>query len=60
MLFVCLVDNGSYYYNIGMFLYLVEVNRFFNLVFVEYNNFEVGKGKMVLDIYFVYINYKIV
>lgn len=43
-----------------MLCYLVEVNVIFDLILLEYNNFEVGEGKIVLDIYFVYVFYKIV
>lgn len=41
-------------------MYLDEVNVLFGIILVEYNNFEVGEGKIVLDIYFVYVFYKIV
>lgn len=54
------IDNGFYYYNIVLLCYLVEVNVIFDLILLEYNNFEVGEGKIVLDIYFVYVFYKIV
>ena len=60
LLFVCLVDNGPHYHNTGMLLYLVEVNRSFNLALAEYNNFEAGKGKTVLDTHFAHINHKTV
>ena len=41
-------------------MYLAEVNQSFNLTLVEYNNFEAGEGKTVLDTHFAHISHKIV
>ena len=57
---VCLLDNGLHYHNTGLLLYLAEVNQSFNLSLVEYNNFEAGEGKTVLDTHFAHISHKIV
>ena len=61
MLMFCFVlDNGPHYHNTGFLLYLAEVNSAFNLSLVEYNNFEAGEGKTVLDTHFAHISHKIV
>ena len=44
-----LSDNGPHYHNTGLLVYLAEVSSAFNLTLVEYNNFEAGEGKTVLD-----------
>ena len=43
-----------------MLLYLAEVNLCFNINLVEYNNFEAGEGKTVLDTHFAHVSHKIV
>ena len=43
-----------------MLLYLAEVNLCFNINLVEYNNFEAGEGKAVLDTHFAHVSHKIV
>ena len=53
-------DNGPHYHNTGFLVYLSEVNQAFNLTLVEYNNFEAGEGKTVLDTHFAHISHKIV
>ncbi|KAK3729012.1 hypothetical protein QZH41_011472 [Actinostola sp. cb2023] len=54
------MDNGPHYHNTGFILYLSEVNDAFNLNLVEYNNFEAGEGKTVLDTHFAHVSHKIV
>ena len=58
--FFFFLDNGPHYHNTGFILYLAEVNEFFNLTLVEYNNFEAGEGKSQLDTHFALISHKIV
>lgn len=41
-------------------LYLAEVNASFGITLVEYNNFEAGEGKTVLDTHFAHVSHKIV
>lgn len=41
-------------------MYLAEVNTAFALKLVEYNNFEAGKGKTVLDTHFAHVSHKLV
>ncbi|KAJ7377694.1 hypothetical protein OS493_027256 [Desmophyllum pertusum] len=53
-----LVDNGPHYHNTAFLLYLCEVNLTFNLTLVEYNNFEAGEGKSMLDTHFSMTNVK--
>lgn len=60
VILVCLLDNGPHYHNTGLLVYLAEVNQSFNLTLVEYNNFEAGEGKTVLDTHFAHISHKIV
>lgn len=43
-----------------MLLYLAEVNLLFNIKLLEYNNFEAGEGKTVLDTHFAHVSHKIV
>lgn len=43
-----------------MLLYLAEVNRVFDLKLQEYNNFEAGEGKTVLDTHFAHISHKLI
>lgn len=43
-----------------MFLYLAEVNAAFNIKLLEYNNFEAGEGKTVLDTHLAHVSHKIV
>ena len=43
-----------------MLLYLAEVNLSFNIKLLEYNNFEAGEGKTVLDTHFAHVSHKIV
>lgn len=52
-------DNGPHYHNTAVLLYLAEVNRCFNLILKEYNNFEAGEGKTVLDTHFAHISHKL-
>lgn len=59
-LYVVFEDNGPHYHNTGFSVYLSEVNQAFNLTLVEYNNFEAGEGKTVLDTHFAHISHKIV
>ena len=53
-------DNGPHYHNTAMLLYLAEVNTAFNVKLMEYNNFEAGEGKTVLDTHFAHVSHKIV
>lgn len=53
-------DNGPHYHNSGVLFYLTEVNRVFNIIIKEYNNFEAGEGKSQLDSHFAHISHKIV
>ena len=41
-------------------MYLGEVNDAFNLHLVQYNYFEAGEGKTVLDTHFAHISHNIV
>lgn len=41
-------------------MYLAEVNTAFALKLVEYNNFEAGEGKSVLDTHFAHVSHKLV
>ena len=41
-------------------MYLAEVNAMFAIKLVEYNNFEVGEGKTVLDTHFAHVSHKLV
>lgn len=43
-----------------MFLYLAEVNSSLNIRLLDYNNFEAGKGKTVLDTHFAHVSHNIV
>lgn len=43
-----------------MLLYLAQVNAAFNINLLEYNNFEAGEGKTVLDTHFAHVSHKIV
>lgn len=43
-----------------MLLYLAQVNAAFNINLLEYNNFEAGEGKTVLDTNFAHVSHKIV
>ena len=60
LLFSLFTDNGPHYHNTSLLVYLAEVNEAFNLTLVEYNNFEAGEGKTVLDTHFAHISHKIV
>lgn len=60
IMFMFSTDNGPHYHNTGFLLYLSEVNVAFNLTLVEYNNFEAGEGKSMLDTHFAHISHKIV
>lgn len=40
--------------------YLAEVNAVFGIELVEYNNFEAGEGKTVLDTNFAHVSHKLV
>ena len=53
-------DNGPHYHNTSLLVYLAEVNQCFNVSLLEYNNFEAGEGKTVLDTHFAHISHKIV
>ena len=48
-------DNGPHYHNTAVLLYLAEVNSL-----MEYNNFEAGEGKTVLDTHFAHVSHKLV
>lgn len=54
------VDNGPHYHNTAVLLYLAQVNAAFNINLLEYNNFEAGEGKTVLDTQFAHVSHKIV
>lgn len=41
-------------------MYLAEVNESFGINLVEYNNFEAGERKTVLDTHFVHVSQKII
>lgn len=41
-------------------MYLAEVNTAFALKLVEYNNFEAGEGKTVLNTHFAHVSHKLV
>ena len=60
LLFSLFTNNGPHYHNTSLLVYLAEVNEAFNLTLVEYNNFEAGEGKTVLDTHFAHISHKIV
>ncbi|KAK3742378.1 hypothetical protein QZH41_002603 [Actinostola sp. cb2023] len=53
-------DNGLHYHNSSVLCYLSEMNRAFSFNIVEYNNFEAGEGKSVLDTHFAHISNKII
>ena len=53
-------DKGPHYHNTSLLVYLAEVNLCFDVSLVEYNNFEAGEGKTVLDTHFAHISHKIV
>ncbi|KAK3728719.1 hypothetical protein QZH41_009784 [Actinostola sp. cb2023] len=53
-------NNGPHYHNSGLLCYLSEVNRVFNFTLKEYNYFEAGEGKSVLDSHFAHISHKVV
>lgn len=53
-------DNGPHYHNTAVLLYLAEVNRAFNVKLMDYNNFEAGEEKTVLDTHFAHVSHKIV
>lgn len=53
-------DNGPHYHNSAVLMYLAEVNTAFALKLVEYNNFEAGEGKTVLDTHFAHVSHKLV
>lgn len=53
-------DNWPHYHNTAVLLYLAEVNATFNVTLLEYNNFEAGEGKTVLDTHFAHVSHKIV
>ncbi len=53
-------DNGPHYHNSAVLMYLAEVNTVFALKLVEYNNFEAGEGKTVLDTHFAHVSHKLV
>lgn len=40
-------------------MYLAEVNSIFSSKLVEYNHFETGVGKTVLDMHFVHVSHKL-
>lgn len=40
-------------------MYLAEVNSIFLSKLVEYNHFETGVGKTVLDMHFVHVSHKL-
>ena len=44
----------------AVLLYLAQVNAAFNINLLEYNNFEAGEGKTVLDTHFAHVSHKIV
>lgn len=56
----CFLDNGPHYHNTAVLLYLAQVNAAFNIKLLEYNNFEAGEGKTVLDTHFAHVSHKIV
>lgn len=43
-----------------MLLHPAEVNAAFNINLLEYNNFEAGEGKTVLNTHFAHVSHKIV
>ena len=53
-------DNGPHYHNTAVLLYLAKGNSSFNIRLLEYNNFEGGEGKTVLDTHFAHVSHKIV
>lgn len=59
-MFDLLADNGPHYHNTGVLLYLAEVNQRFGITLQEYNNFEAGEGKTVLDTHFANISHKLI
>ena len=54
------LDNGPHYHNTAVLLYLAEVDRVFKISLEEYNNFEAGEGKTVLDTHFAHVSHKII
>ena len=53
-------DNGPHYHNHAVLMYLDEVNDVFAFKLVDYNNFEAGEGKTVLDTHFAHVSHKLV
>ena len=53
------LDNGPHYHNTAVLCYLAEVNEVFNVTLAEYNFFEAGEGKSVLDTHFAHISHTI-
>lgn len=51
-------DNGPHYHNTTVLVYLSEVNCNFNITLKEYNYFEAGEGKTVLDTHFAHNSHK--
>ena len=54
------LDNGPHYHNTAVLLYLAEVNSVFHFKLSEYNNFEAGEGKTVLDTHFAHVSHKLI
>lgn len=60
LLLLFFTDNGPHYHNSAVLAYLAEVNAVFGIELVEYNNFEAGEGKTVLDTHFAHVSHKLV
>ena len=52
--------NGPHHHYTTVLLYLAEVNMAFSVKLMEYNQFEAGKGKTVLDTHFTRVSHKTV
>ena len=52
--------NGPQHHYTTVLLYLVQVDKAFSVKLMEYNQFEAGKGKTVLDTHFTRVSHKTV
>ena len=52
--------NGPHHHYTTVLLYLAEVNMAFSVKLMEYNQFEAGEGKTVLDTHFTRVSHKTV
>ncbi|CAH3139839.1 unnamed protein product [Porites lobata] len=52
--------NGPHHHYTTVLLYLAQVDKAFSVKLMEYNQFEAGKGKTVLDTHFTRVSHKTV